>query len=77
MRALTVPVYVGVMRSTLNSEEPLFQVMDRPFSPPTFDDYLWFRSEMVVRIQPAVRETEMAGQAEEVTETVFEEIGRS
>jgi hypothetical protein len=68
MRRLDVPVYVGVMKSTLNQEEPLLQVSDQPFSPPAFDDYLWFRAEVAVRIQPAIRETEISSQVEEVSE---------
>jgi len=63
------------MRSTLMNDEPLMQVSDRPFSPPAFEDYLWFRAEVAIRIQDGIRDTEIAGQVEEVS--VFEEIGKS
>lgn len=77
MRTIFVPVFVGIMRSTENSEQPITVVQNEPFtSGNSFDDYRWFRAEMPIRIQDAVTEHRLTA-PEEVTENVFEKIGRS
>lgn len=63
MRVIRVPVCVGVMKSTLNNEMPLFTVQPEPYSS-GFDDYLWFRAEMPIRIQQDVTETHLEPELE-------------
>jgi len=73
------------MKSTLNSEHPIYCVSEEPYTV-GFDDYLWFRAVMPVRIQPDVTETHLepeleAGEAHEALEgdreTVFDKLGKS
>ncbi len=67
MRRIDVPVFVGVMKSTENSENPILVVQNEPFSTGnSFDSYRWFRAEVAIRIQDAVAETEVVSQVEEV-----------
>jgi len=78
MRRLDIPVFVGVMKSTENAEKPIYTVQDAPYTlSNSFEDYRWFRAEVAIRIQDQITETEVVSQVEEVTENVFEKIGRS
>lgn len=76
MRRIDVPVFVGVMKSTENSEKPIMVVQNEPFSMGnSFDDYRWFRAEVAIRIQDAVAETEVVSQVEEVIDDTRTRMG--
>ena len=56
------------MKATLNNEEPLVTVFDRPFSGRAFDDYIWYRASVELPIQPDVIAMLQDGKLEEITE---------
>jgi hypothetical protein len=67
MRRIDVPVYIGVMKCTMQNEKPLMVVQNEPFThQDAFRDYRWFRTEVAIRIQDEVTETETVSQVEEV-----------
>jgi len=69
MRQIEASAYFGIMRSTINNEEPLVTVTERPFSGKAFDDYIWFRVSVELPIQPDVGQHRAKdGELEEITE---------
>lgn len=53
-RTIPAVAYFGVMKSTINDEEPIITVSPAPFSGDVFDMYVWYRVEAMLPIQPDV-----------------------
>ena len=74
MRTIEATAYFGIMKVTINNEEPLVTVSPEPFSGSAFDDYVWHRVMVKLPIQPdVIEERGSTGQSifqpvEEVTE---------
>ncbi len=68
MRVLEKDAYLGIMRCTENSPDPIVVISERPYTGKPFDDYRWFRTTIRARYEPDVTETDNTG-PHEVTDT--------
>jgi len=67
MREIKASAYFGISRGTLNNEKPFVTVNESPFSGPAFDDYVWFKTNVMLPINDQVTEVQ-AETLQEVTE---------
>ena len=61
MRILERDAYLGIMRSTENTPEPLTVIAERPYTGEAFDDYRWFRTTILARYECDIVETDNTG----------------
>ena len=55
------------MKSTLRNKEPLVTISETPFHGPAFEDYVWFRTNVLLPIHDNVTEVQ-AEVLQEVTD---------
>lgn len=67
MREIKASAYFGISKGTLNLEKPYITVIETPFSGSAFNDYLWFRTNVILPIDDRVIEVQ-AEVLQEVTE---------
>ena len=66
-RNIDVPVYVGVMKSTENSEKPITCVMAEPYTGSAFNQYTWYRTTVPIMVANEIKVSQHTA-VEEVTE---------
>jgi hypothetical protein len=54
-RNIDVPVYVGVMKSTENSEKPVTCVMPEPYTGSAFNQYTWYRTTVPIMVASEIK----------------------